>query len=130
MRSLIKWIVISLGANPRFFAAHSLREGGASTLCANGVSLEEVKRFGRWVSDTFHIYLYGGSLNLRGLSDALVHGKWLLGQVKVANSQRLKHMPERATMRRNKVVAGDFDHCVGVTARATTLGNVATTRQL
>ena len=113
MRTLIKWTASGLGMDPRFFAVHSLRAGGASTLFANGASLDEIRRFGRWKSDSFHSYLHGDSLNLRGLSESLMNDGKLLEQVRAANRHRLEHMPDRRQSRKAKINLEDFDHCVG-----------------
>ena len=113
MRSVIKWTASGLGMGPRFFAVHSLRAGGASTLFANNASLGEIRRFGRWRSDSFHSYLRGDSLNLRSLSKALVEDKQLLEQVRAANLHRVEQMPDRKQVKKSVANAGDFDHCVG-----------------
>ena len=113
MRATIKWIASSLGMSAKLFASHSLRAGGASTLFANGGPLEEIKRFGRWASDTFHIYLYGDSLNLRDLSYALCGDNHLLEQVRAADEHRINHMPGRRKIRKIDREQGDFSHCVG-----------------
>ena len=113
IRSVIKWIASSMGLCPKFFAAHSLRSGGASTLFANGIALEEIKRFGRWVSDTFHVYLYGDTLNLRVLSSALATDSHLLDQIRTANDHRRDLMPARQTNKKRKENQEEFSFRVG-----------------
>ena len=50
------------------FGSHSLRIGGASALLHGGVPIEIIKRWGRWVSDSFQRYLWESSDASRGLS--------------------------------------------------------------
>lgn len=52
-----------LGLDPKKYAPHSLRKGGAVTLSAAGYGKEAICRFGRWSSDAYLEYL--------GLSDAM-----------------------------------------------------------
>ena len=113
IRATTKWIASSLGMRPKFFAAHSLRAGGASTLFANGIALGEIKRFGRWIGDTFHIYLYGDTLNLRVLSSALCTDNQLLDQIRTASDQKINLMPERRGCRKSKRGGEEFESRVG-----------------
>ena len=79
---------------------------------ANGVPLDEIKRCGRWVSDTLRIYVYGDSLNLRDLSYALCDDNHLLDQIRAANEHRVTRMPERRKIRKIDRAQGEFSHCV------------------
>ena len=87
-RYTIKWIAISLGMEPQFFSAHSVRAGGASTLFANATDLEIIRRFGRWEPSRFNLYLYGDNLNFRHLSLAFALGDNLLDEIKLTNDTR------------------------------------------
>jgi site-specific DNA-cytosine methylase len=55
-----------LGYDPKDFTSHSLRAGGASAMFHNGFSVEEIKKRGRWVSDSWKVYV-------QGLSDKPCH---------------------------------------------------------
>ena len=50
------------------FGSHSLRIGGASALLHSNVPIEIIKRWGRWVSDSFQRYLWESTEDSRGLS--------------------------------------------------------------
>ena len=42
-------------------ASHSLRRGGATTYSIAGVPDEDIKRFGRWLSDAYKLYVFLGT---------------------------------------------------------------------
>ena len=63
--------------------------GGDSALFPNNVSLDIIMGFGRWKSSEFHIYLYGGSLNLRDVSPEVRKEENLMDQIRVANDNRI-----------------------------------------
>ena len=46
----------SIGLDPMFFGAHSLRIGGASALLAARVEPTLIRLMGRWSSDVYEIY--------------------------------------------------------------------------
>ena len=50
------------------FGSHSLRIGGASALLHAKVPIEIIKRWGRWVSDSFQRYLWESVEDSRDLS--------------------------------------------------------------
>ena len=50
------------------FGTHSLRIGGASALLHAKVPIEIIKRWGRWVSDSFQRYLWESTEDSRELS--------------------------------------------------------------
>ena len=117
VRATIKWIVEALGLESSFFSAHSLRAGGASTLYANRIDLDTIRRFGRWRSSTFHIYLYGDSLNLRNLSAALCKENNLMGQIRTTNDSRVTQGNRPVAMETNTLAVKEtrpiFRHRVG-----------------
>ena len=58
----LREIVERTGRNPKEFALHSLRIGGASTLAAGGyVSERVIQREGRWKSDAYKTYTVNNS---------------------------------------------------------------------
>jgi len=56
MRSSIKDAADKAGLDPKIFGAHSPRAGGATDLFRLGVYYPNIKKFGRWKSDTALIY--------------------------------------------------------------------------
>ena len=51
-------VLLSLGV-PKFLAgSHSLRRGCASVMAYAGVPDEEIKRWGRWTSDAYKLYIH------------------------------------------------------------------------
>jgi len=56
MRTLIKDAAAKAGLDPKIFGAHSPRAGGATDLFRLGVYYPNIKKFGRWKSDTALIY--------------------------------------------------------------------------
>ena len=50
------------------FGSHSLRIGGAPALLHGGVSIEIIKRWGRWVSDSFQRYLWESNEDAKDLA--------------------------------------------------------------
>ena len=59
---------------------HSLRQGGATTLIANGVDPDVVRRFGRWLSDAFLRYTFNTSMHTSGLSKGMARTTYTLEQ--------------------------------------------------
>ena len=53
------------------YGSHSLRIGGASALLHAGVPIDIIKRWGRWVSDSFQRYLWEANEDARGLSQRM-----------------------------------------------------------
>ena len=56
------------GLPPKRFGTHSLRIGGATALFHAGVPVGIIKRWGRWVSDSFQRYLWDANEDAKGLS--------------------------------------------------------------
>jgi site-specific recombinase XerD len=56
LRSLVKDAANQAGLNGSTFGAHSMRAGGATDLFRLGVYYPNIKKFGRWKSDTALIY--------------------------------------------------------------------------
>ena len=120
IRVTIKWIVNALGFESSFFSARSIRAGGASTLFANRIDLDTIRRFGRWRSGAFHVYLYGDSLNLRGLSSALCVEENLMDQIRTTNDSRVfQDHPEGSRSKTKPVFrsrVGGYNTADGVTS--------------
>ena len=56
-RDLLRSLLISIGLNPTWYGMHSLRIGRSTDLVRFGYSLDEVRRFGRWRSNTVYKYI-------------------------------------------------------------------------
>jgi len=59
------------GYSAERFGSHSLRIGGATAMLHMGYSVDMIKRMGRWVSDSFHAYLWESSDDSKGLAKAM-----------------------------------------------------------
>ena len=79
------------------YSAHSFRVGGATALHCNGVPFEAIRRFGRWLSDCFKIYLRNDEIALRYLGGELGSNHGLLAQHRaVAKNQQLVQFEEKS----------------------------------
>ena len=72
------------------FSGHSLRSGGAASLFVSGVSLQDIRRFGRWRSATFHEYLWFVDPQYRHLSDLAVNSAGLTDQLRLESRSTTK----------------------------------------
>lgn len=68
VQGLVDWAAETEGLPPARFGSHSFRIGGATALLHAGVQIEVIKRWGRWVSDSFQRYLWDANEDARGLS--------------------------------------------------------------
>ena len=55
--SKLRDLLTGIGLNPKSYAGHSFRRGGASFAYLSGVPVELIKALGDWRSDTILIYL-------------------------------------------------------------------------
>ena len=60
--------------------SHSLRIGGATSLYHAVKDLEAVKRYGRWTTDCYHIYLWEDHERQRDFAQGMARGRQLLAQ--------------------------------------------------
>ena len=65
----IKTMVLGLGL-VGVFATHSLRRGGCQALCLAGWTRDEIKLYGRWLSDAIDVYLLDAPLLVSSLQMA------------------------------------------------------------
>jgi hypothetical protein len=72
---------ISRGLDPLRYATHSLRRGGATAMAAAGFPTEVIRRWGRWLSDTWKRYVFGTAEELSGLSRNMVEAHFTLAMV-------------------------------------------------
>ena len=79
VRSVIKWSASPNGMSSKKFSAHSLRSGGATAMYVRGVSIGQIRRFGRRASDTFRRYLYRDNQVFRFISNRNGNGNRSVG---------------------------------------------------
>ena len=72
---------ISRGLDPLRYTPHSLRRGGATAMTAAGFPTESIRRWGRWLSDTWKRYVFGKAEELAGLSRNMVEAHFTLAMV-------------------------------------------------
>ena len=57
VRSVLKELVTRVGLEPKFYSVHSIRAGRASDLAKFHYSVDEIRRCGRWSSNTVYRYI-------------------------------------------------------------------------
>ena len=57
LRRILKFMLNKLNIDDRLYNLHSLRIGQCSDLYAHGVSVETIKKIGRWKSNAIFTYL-------------------------------------------------------------------------
>ena len=57
MRAVLKLIIQFSGFHPNLYSTHSLRTGRALDLLKLGLSVETIKKMGRWKSNSVFTYL-------------------------------------------------------------------------
>lgn len=62
------------GMNPVLFCTHSLRSGAASAAFARGMSRDQIKRAGGWVSEAVDLYILPTSKQVLAVPEALAFG--------------------------------------------------------
>ena len=68
IQRLLRLAAHACSVAPENISSHSLRSGGATAMFHVRRDLEVVKRYGRWVSDAFHAYLWESASQTRGLA--------------------------------------------------------------
>ena len=58
MRHMLKTVISKSGFDAYYYEVHGLRTGRASDLLKMGVSVETIKKLGRWKSNTVFTYLH------------------------------------------------------------------------
>ena len=69
--SFLKRVASSLHLDPASYTSHSGRRSGASTMAAAGLQ-DQARRFGRWNSDTWHLYVEECVHLCEGTSNAML----------------------------------------------------------
>ena len=75
MQALLQRAAVGCGLPALRFKSHSLRIGGASALWHATGEVEAVKRYGRWSSSAFHLYLWDSAEQAEGLSGKMVEDR-------------------------------------------------------
>ena len=95
LQRLLQWLCAMRGLPVGMYPTHSFRVGGATALHCIGAPFDVIRRFGRWASDCFKIYLHGDEIALRYLGAKIVGNHGLLAQHRlVAKTQRDVHFEE------------------------------------
>ena len=68
---LLRMAAQATGQDPNRMGTHSLRIGGATALYHSQKDLQYVRRFGRWCSDAFHLYLWESHEQQKGVSSSM-----------------------------------------------------------
>ena len=68
IQNLLALSAVATGQDPSEIGSHSLRIGGASAMYHSVSDLQAVRRFGRWASDAFHVYLWESHEQMQGIS--------------------------------------------------------------
>jgi hypothetical protein len=68
----------SMGLSRSRYASHSLRRGGATAMAAAGIGHETIRRWGRWLSDTWRRYIFSTKEGLGNVGQAMVSAKYTI----------------------------------------------------
>ena len=68
----------SLGLSRDRYASHSLRRGGATAMAAAGVHHEVIRRWGRWLSDTWKRYVFSTTEKLGSLGNLMANATYTI----------------------------------------------------
>ena len=67
-----------LGLDPRRYATHSLRRGGATAMAAAGIPTEVIRRWRRWFSDCWRRCVFGTAEELEDMARTMVQADYTL----------------------------------------------------
>ena len=92
VKGLLESAAIAAGIHPSHVGSHSLRIGGATAMYHAVPDLEKLKRFGRWKTGAFHVYLWEAHEPQKGLAEAMAAQDY---QLTIGSTNRLgSHTPE------------------------------------
>ena len=92
-------------ARSRGGGSHSLRIGGATALYNYFKDIELVKRFGRWRSGAFHVYLWEGNDLTRGVAKAMSAENLSLLTMRGLGHDALREQMETRSMEHQRPLA-------------------------
>ena len=75
LQQYLRVSAIGIGQDPDRIGGHSLRIGGATAMYHALGDLQAVRRYGRWSSDAFHLYLWEGSEQQKGVGTKMASDK-------------------------------------------------------
>ena len=78
VQQLLETATLATGGDPGRIGSHSLRIGGATALYHTVQDLAYVRRFGRWASDAYHVYLWDSHEQTKGLAAKMESAKGTL----------------------------------------------------
>lgn len=71
IQQLLRNAAIATGLDPDRIGTHSLRSGGATAMYHVCPDVQKLRRYGRWNSDSFHLYLWESHEQARGLAQQM-----------------------------------------------------------
>ena len=71
VQSILRRAAVAMGVDPQHIGTHSLRFGGASALWAAYRDVGLIQRWGRWISNTFHSYIWEPRRASEGVAAAM-----------------------------------------------------------
>ena len=69
---------LATGVPPDRLGSHSLRIGGACAIYHHCKDLEKVRRFGRWATAVFHVYLWETAGDSTGMAEGMARPQGVL----------------------------------------------------
>lgn len=108
VRGMVKLLMSSVGRDPRFFGAHSLRIGGATAGLAGRLSEQTLPAAGRWQSDAADLYA-------RASKEAMMDVAKVVGSTTFEDLERGSFMDEELMVTTSDLAApaGVYDDFVG-----------------
>ena len=86
IKGLLERAAVAVGIHPSHLGSHSLRIGGATAMYHAVPDLERLKRFGRWKTGAFHVYLWEAHEPQKGLAEAMSSQEY---QLTIGSTNRL-----------------------------------------
>ena len=83
LRGILKWAAHANHLPVGRFSLHSMRVGGATCLFLQGISLDDIRKYGRWKTTSANIYLYFDDVVFRPLGKRFVPGQGVLNQLQM-----------------------------------------------
>ena len=83
LRGILKWAARANHLPVGRFSLHSMRVGGATCLFLQGISLDDIRKYGRWKTTSANIYLYFDDVVFRPLGKHFVPGQGVLNQLQM-----------------------------------------------
>jgi len=104
VQAWLEMAAVACGLPPSRFGSHSLRIGGATALYLLTGEVETVKRFGRWASTSFSLYLWESVEAADGLAKGMVAS---VGRLEVSHGLGAEVSQRQKEQRRVRFNVGD-----------------------